>query len=58
MLDWNLRTEDFECSLDNKDSAGLSYLLCTAEKQSKGRQHITSWWEGVRHTEGRYLLGR
>lgn len=33
MLDWNLRTEDFECSLDNEDSAGLSYLLCTAERQ-------------------------
>ena len=33
MLDWNLRTEDSECRLENEDSAGPSYLLCTAERQ-------------------------
>jgi len=30
MFDWNLRTEDFECSLGDENSDGLYYLLCTA----------------------------
>jgi hypothetical protein len=33
MFDWNLRTQDSECSLDNEDSTGPSYLLYTAERQ-------------------------